>query len=75
MKWLGVVLDGKLSPLAQASSRASATASMVGLIKKLSITKVKGLPPKSGPTIFNMAVAITNVWLSSTRHRPFPGRG
>ena len=51
VKWLG-----KLSPLAQASSRASATVPVAGLIKRLSNSKVKGFPPKSGPTIFNMAV-------------------
>jgi len=44
VKWLTIVLDGKLSPLAQASSRAPVTASVVGLFKRLSNTKANGFP-------------------------------
>ncbi|EGS17101.1 uncharacterized protein CTHT_0074300 [Thermochaetoides thermophila DSM 1495] len=54
--WLGVSLDPKLSPAKQAAARASATTAVVGLIKRLFNTRVRGFPPAAGPNIFNVVV-------------------
>ncbi|EGS22619.1 uncharacterized protein CTHT_0010910 [Thermochaetoides thermophila DSM 1495] len=56
VKWLGVSLDPKLSPVTQAALRAAATASVVGLIKRLSNTRLRGFPPSAGPKIFDTVV-------------------
>ena len=56
IKWLGVSLDPKLSLATQAATRASATTAVVGLIKRLFNTRVRGFPPAAGPNIFNAVV-------------------
>ncbi|EGS20156.1 uncharacterized protein CTHT_0046630 [Thermochaetoides thermophila DSM 1495] len=59
IKWLGVSLDPKLSLATHAADRASATASVVGLVKRLSNTSLRGFPPpppSAGPNIFNAVV-------------------
>ena len=56
IKWLGVSLELKLSPAIQAAARAAATASVVRLVKRLSITRLRGFPPSADSKIIDAVV-------------------
>jgi len=71
IKWLGVSLNPKLSPATHAAARTSATASVVGLIKRLSNTSLRGFPPIGRPQSFQRSRHhLSPVRHGTTRYRP-----